>query len=104
MAKSSVATKPSPKLSPQTSPKPRVKASAEASPKASAKVAPVPKAAKGSPKAPPSLNREWHEVHRMPPDATLEQRIAWHRAHAAACGCRPAPASIQRFLRVKSPA
>jgi hypothetical protein len=30
----------------------------------------------------------------MPPRATREQRIDWHAAHAAACGCRVIPESI----------
>ena len=32
------------------------------------------------------LNRRWHAAHRMPARATLEQRIAWHTAHARHCG------------------
>jgi hypothetical protein len=31
----------------------------------------------------------------MPPKATREQRVAWHVAHAAACGCREIPLSIR---------
>jgi len=30
----------------------------------------------------------------MPANASLAQRIAWHRAHARACGCRPMPVKI----------
>jgi hypothetical protein len=42
-----------------------------------------------------ALNREWHKSHRMPAKATCEQRIKWHVAHAAACGCRAIPESIK---------
>jgi hypothetical protein len=42
-----------------------------------------------------ALNREWHKSHRMPAKATREQRIKWHVAHAAACGCRAIPESIR---------
>jgi hypothetical protein len=42
-----------------------------------------------------ALNREWHLAHRMPQKATREQRIKWHAAHAAACGCRAIPESIR---------
>jgi len=42
-----------------------------------------------------ALNKEWHRSHRMPPKATREQRIKWHAAHAAACGCRAIPVSIK---------
>jgi hypothetical protein len=31
----------------------------------------------------------------MPSKATREQRIKWHVAHAAACGCRAIPESIR---------
>jgi hypothetical protein len=44
------------------------------------------------------MNREWHEQHPMPPNATLQQRIIWHIAHAAECGCREIPQSVKRAL------
>ena len=34
------------------------------------------------------INKEWHLKHKMPKNATLEQRIEWHIAHAKNCGCR----------------
>ena len=40
------------------------------------------------------LNREWHLEHRMPINATAEERIRWHREHAKACGCRPIPKGV----------
>ncbi|MGV8841481.1 MAG: hypothetical protein ACWA6X_14415 [Bauldia sp.] len=40
------------------------------------------------------LNAVWHKAHKMPPRATLDQRVTWHIEHAAACGCRPMPESI----------
>lgn len=43
-----------------------------------------------------ALNREWHRVHRVPQKAGREQRIKWHVAHAAACGCRAVPEGIRR--------
>ncbi|MEN4903241.1 hypothetical protein [Luteimonas sp. TWI1437] len=46
-------------------------------------------------------NKAWHAQHRMPEHATAEQRIAWHRAHAAACGCRPPPPNILRQIEVR---
>ncbi|MBR1133351.1 MULTISPECIES: hypothetical protein [Bradyrhizobium] len=42
-----------------------------------------------------AINKDWHRSHRMPPKATREQRIAWHAAHKAACGCRDVPASLR---------
>ena len=47
----------------------------------------------------PRLNAAWHHAHRMPKNPTLEQRIAWHLAHAQACACRPMPASVLAALK-----
>ncbi|MBN9058908.1 MULTISPECIES: hypothetical protein [Kaistia] len=44
------------------------------------------------------LNRAWHEAHPMPPNPTLDQRIAWHLDHSAHCGCRPIPRLILEEL------
>ncbi len=35
-----------------------------------------------------SINAAWHEANRMPPRATLDERVAWHLAHLKACACR----------------
>lgn len=43
----------------------------------------------------PKLNAGWHLAHRMPPNATTEQRIAWHREHAKHCACRPIPEKLR---------
>ncbi len=40
------------------------------------------------------LNRAWHHEHRMPANATMEQRLEWHLDHVKCCGCRPIPAKI----------
>jgi len=45
------------------------------------------------------MNAEWHRLHPMPRNPSLAQRVAWHRAHRKHCACRPAPASIEPFLR-----
>ncbi|MBI2617533.1 hypothetical protein HYW55_05330 [Candidatus Gottesmanbacteria bacterium] len=48
------------------------------------------------------INAEWHKMNVMPnPPAggpTLQQRIAWHIAHAKNCGCRPIPQSMQKEI------
>ena len=44
------------------------------------------------------LNAGWHLAHRMPPKATLEQRLEWHVEHAKHCGCREMPAPIRAEL------
>lgn len=40
------------------------------------------------------INAAWHEAHPMPKNPSLDERVDWHLAHAAACGCRGLPASI----------
>ena len=45
-----------------------------------------------------TMNKAWHRAHPMPARATRAQRLAWHEAHAKACGCRPIPAGLQRQL------
>lgn len=48
---------------------------------------------------PAKLNRAWHLAHRMPANATLEQRIEWHLEHARVCKCREMPETIKKELR-----
>jgi hypothetical protein len=47
------------------------------------------------------LNAEWHQTHRMPKNATLEQRVKWHIAHAKNCGCREMPKTILAAIKSK---
>jgi len=49
------------------------------------------------------MDREWHAAHRMPKNATFEQRVAWHREHAAACSCREMPAKIAEAIAKQEP-
>lgn len=35
-----------------------------------------------------TINAHWHLAHKMPKNPTLDQRIAWHLAHAKNCNCR----------------
>ena len=37
---------------------------------------------------------DWHRANRMPKNPTLDQRLAWHVAHAQHCGCRPIPRKL----------
>ena len=41
-----------------------------------------------------NLNKEWHITHKMPKNASCEEWITWHLAHAKHCGCRPIPGSL----------
>lgn len=36
-----------------------------------------------------AINKTWHLANRMPKNATVEQRIAWHEGHMKNCSCRP---------------
>ncbi|SMH38340.1 hypothetical protein [Mesorhizobium australicum] len=44
------------------------------------------------------MNREWHEAHPLPRNATFEERLEWHRQHREQCGCRESPANILKEL------
>jgi hypothetical protein len=48
------------------------------------------------------LNAEWHMSHRLPPRASLDERVRWHLAHAKACGCRAIPETVAAELRRRS--
>ena len=45
------------------------------------------------------INAKWHKQHIMPMGSTLSQRVAWHVAHAKACGCRAIPPTVLKELR-----
>jgi len=45
------------------------------------------------------MNKDWHERNKMPPKATLEQRIKWHGEHKKHCACREAPKSLLPYLK-----
>lgn len=47
------------------------------------------------------LNAAWHAKHPMPKNPTLDERVAWHVAHARACGCRDLPKSVLAALRAR---
>lgn len=44
------------------------------------------------------INADWHRANRMPKNATAEQRIAWHLAHATNCRCRPIPEGVLKLM------
>lgn len=49
----------------------------------------------------PRLNAEWHQNHRMPKRATLDERLAWHLEHEAHCACRPMPDNLRDLVRAR---
>lgn len=48
------------------------------------------------------MSKLWHEQNKMPPKATLEQRLKWHQEHQKRCACREIPKSLQKLLKGKS--
>ncbi len=44
------------------------------------------------------MNAEWHRRHIMPKNATLDERIAWHREHQKRCACRPIPPKLMQQM------
>ncbi len=47
------------------------------------------------------LNAEWHRKHRLPRNASHDDRIAWHLEHAERCGCRPVPEALRREVEAR---
>jgi hypothetical protein len=47
------------------------------------------------------INARWHKAHPMPPRATLDERIAWHIAHAKACGCRTITGKLRSNMEAR---
>lgn len=50
------------------------------------------------------VNTEWHGRHAMAKNATLDERIAWHREHQRRCACRPVPPTLMAQMRSRSSA
>ena len=48
------------------------------------------------------LNKEWHLVHKMQKNATMQQRIDWHIEHQKNCRCRPIPQKILDEINAKN--
>ena len=48
-----------------------------------------------------NINKEWHENHKMPKNASDEQRIAWHLEHSRNCTCRPIPDGVVKLMNEK---
>lgn len=47
------------------------------------------------------LNKEWHQAHVMPKNASLDQRIEWHLQHRQHCSCRDIPEKLKNTMREK---
>jgi AcrR family transcriptional regulator/RimJ/RimL family protein N-acetyltransferase len=47
------------------------------------------------------VNKAWHQQHVLGSHARLDDRVAWHLAHAQACACRPIPPSIAAAIEAR---
>ena len=47
------------------------------------------------------INKAWHEAHKLPRNATLEERLEWHLEHAAHCDCREMPDKLRSELEAR---
>jgi hypothetical protein len=45
------------------------------------------------------LNKEWHLKHKMPENATIDEKIAWHLEHQKNCQCRDMPDNIKLAIK-----
>ncbi|HEY4655914.1 MAG TPA: hypothetical protein VIH22_15435 [Cyclobacteriaceae bacterium] len=44
------------------------------------------------------INEAWHRKNRMPPNATLDDRINWHIEHQKHCKCRGIPEKLKEEM------
>jgi len=47
------------------------------------------------------INKDWHVKHKMPKNATFEERVEWHYAHQKNCNCRPIPENLLAEIKQK---
>ena len=40
------------------------------------------------------INKAWHLKNKMPKNASVDQRIAWHLDHSKNCNCRGIPLKL----------
>ncbi|EMY70459.1 hypothetical protein [Leptospira vanthielii] len=47
------------------------------------------------------LNKEWHKEHKMPKNATFDERVHWHLEHQKHCQCAPIPQKLAEQMKEK---
>jgi hypothetical protein len=45
------------------------------------------------------INATWHKTHRMPKNASLEEKIKWHMGHTKHCLCRDSKSHLNKLKR-----
>jgi hypothetical protein len=48
------------------------------------------------------INEEWHRKNPMPKNASMEERVVWHKAHAKSCACREIPKTVAAYMKEKN--
>lgn len=43
------------------------------------------------------INADWHKKHKMPKNATIEEKVEWHEGHAKHCKCRDSLAHLKKL-------
>jgi hypothetical protein len=46
-----------------------------------------------------TINRTWHEFHKMPANPTGKERARWHIEHMKYCQCRQPTTNIQKLIK-----
>lgn len=46
-----------------------------------------------------TVNKKWHETHKMPKNASIEERVKWHVGHAKNCSCRGIPKKLLDVIK-----
>jgi len=50
------------------------------------------------------MNKEWHQLNKMPGNPTFEERVKWHLAHQKNCNCRPIPEKLRQAMEERNQA
>ncbi len=45
------------------------------------------------------INKEWHEKHKMPKNASFDQRMEWHIKHLKYCHCYPVSEKLKEEMK-----
>jgi RimJ/RimL family protein N-acetyltransferase len=62
---------------------------------------PAQRTAGGPPRPKAPLNRAWHQRHVLGSHARMDDRVAWHLAHAQECACRPIPPTVAQQIAAR---
>lgn len=49
-----------------------------------------------------TINKIWHLKNKMPKNANLDQRVAWHLEHIKNCKCRGLPPKLLEEIKKRN--